>query len=275
MKAAKSSEMEAVNISSDEKESVSSFVEIVSEESATVQDVGLIGSDTSSVTDATVPFSEISKDSDSLTDGAVHDGVSSAISSQEEVLLSQPSDAAETVEDQDHVCAASSLEPTSVDGEAECEESFPRDEGIQIANTSDWESTSPVKTAFGKEVIFPVVQETPEVNKDVEEIEKDSKSLTEPLRYQLRSTDPNSQRNSLNGHVSGCQTGDNVPEDTGSKELNENEVRQGEVSDLGHTGAVSVDQPDLAKDCSDSVAAGEAVVSESSKVDNDDSGLTV
>ncbi|XP_068729641.1 uncharacterized protein [Montipora capricornis] len=294
LKAAKSLKVEAVTASPDEKEAITvSTVELVSDESTPME---VIGNETSDVSDASAHFSEVSKDGVSITFVSVQEEeLLNTVSSEEDVFSSQPSDSIEAVKDQGQSCAGSSFEPlrggtseyqkTQDDAISSCQaqsvqgsttEALSGGDCVDIANTSDWESSSPVR-AFGNEVVSScsVERESSELQDNVNEIQKENRSLTDPEQNTLESSDPNSQNGSLNGHNSGSETGVNVPEDTGDKKLNDNEVPQGEMSDLGCAGDVSGDKFEPSQDFGDSMADGEAVICEStcSNVDDNISGL--
>ena len=275
--------METTIVSPGEDEPVASSDEPVSDRISPVEGLGFVGDATDDVSDGSAQLSELTNESVSATGGAVQEQELDTVSSQKEVSSSQTSDIPEV--SQDKVSAEFPFEtsivsvvefqntPEDYDSSHPAQnaeviklEADSKDGNVDILNTSDWELPSPVKDPTLDATSYKLEQELSEPEQTADDVETD-------IHQAFSSSDPNSENRGANGPDSGSEAVVDVPGSSSDEKLKENEELQKEAFTVGCTDADNVEQPELKGDCDDSIASGETGVSESIKLEGNDSGI--
>ena len=276
--------MEATIVSPGGNEPVASSDEPVSEGTSPVEGLGFVGDTTHAVNDGSAHLSDLTNESVSASGGAVQEEELNTVSSQEEVSSSQTSEGPEV--SQDKVSAELPFEASVVsvvefentpegyqEQNAEMSPSEPdsKDGKVDILNTSDWEIPSPVKYSALDVTSCKVEEESSEPKQTADDVKRGNQSLTD-VHQASSSSDPNSENRGANGSDSGSEAVVDVLGSSSDENLQGNEAPQKGAFNVGCTDANNVEQPESTGDGDNSIASGEIGVSESSKLECNDSG---
>ena len=205
---------EPLDVGSEGEELLKSCLESVTNGSSPLEASGVTTDTESIVIDGTVHSSEVCKDSNIMTFSSEQDNIK-AVNSQDEDFLLQDNDSLEAVKAQS-LSPPSLFSEASVTGVSESQSSaevtFPsyeaepvqglpaddvlQDSGIEPANTSDWEGTSPPR-ASGLEIAFTATEQ---------ESSKLDNNFTESEQT-LGSSDPSSQGLSISDESQSASKG--------------------------------------------------------------------